>query len=283
MVTETKPQETKPEAKSVFWQRLAIAVPIVVAVIGCMSSIGAALAGTEPFATWLVSVLPSMATPTAGSFLTLTPLPEIPAPPTPTVTERAVLPPGQDWLEDCISVEWVLLFPGATVDSDGYCWKQPIGKNDNVIYTDKGKLVFFDEGRVETAMVAGLFTPLAQDSHIELTIDLDELKTGEIWLGIFESADINSRGVLLVIPDGDIENRPFVVRAMPSQEQQMDTEVFERDKGVYPISIDAAAGAVSFRLVHYNTREFPISSSRPWLFIGYRAEFGSNHNQGQIL
>lgn len=212
--------------------------------------------------------------PTVTIVQSLTPT-ETPTP-VPTSTPRTLLP-GEDWLYGCVSKAWVI-YPAsaATAIDEGNCYQEPIALTGSYFVSGQ-QLSMLMSGPVRSAETFGLFTPLPTSGKVELTIDLDELENGEIWVGIFSEPDPNSSGLMLLIPPGNIRNSVFSLREMPSGFQKYITGPYYTDYGIYNLRFFYSAGSLSFGVNFRNYAEqYPLAFSEKWLFIGYRAKTGNN-------
>jgi hypothetical protein len=214
------------------------------------------------------SQLEVIASSTPSLMPSLTPVPQ------PTAT---IYPPGIDWKNGCVSSAWKIFPPEAQVKllSKG-CYQEPLARTGSY-FADEQKLSLLMSNPVLSAEVFGLFAQLPSSGSVHLTIDLDELENGEIWVGIFSSPDPASNGLLLLIPPGDITNRVFSLREMPHEFETYLTASFTGDNGVYLLDLYYSAGAFNFAVNQRVFNEkYPLDYSEKWLFIGYRAKIGMN-------
>jgi len=199
--------------------------------------------------------------------------------PEPTFTFTAIPPVaiGQDWAQGCISSLWKPYSSKGPVDSiekDG-CLSQPV----NVFFANGGKLSFLYEERLSSAEVYGLFAPLPNaEGTVSLKVSLKDLKTSDIWVGIFADTSIDSQGLLMTIPSGTISNGPLVAWQMPGLEKITSTSS-ELSQGMgYPITFEYNTGSARAVIPPnvFFTNQYPVPSAQKWLFIGYRGTNGTN-------
>lgn len=207
---------------------------------------------------------------------TSTPAPDTPTP-VPTFTFTPIPAPliGTDWATGCISARWVPYYPASTLPEpiDG-CLPQPVDK----FVANSGRLAFLYDGRVSTAEVHGLFALLPADGTASVKVLLKELEKGEIWMGIFSAPDINSAGMILTIPPGNINRRPIVQISMPLQERILESINFQPDSPVYDVFFSFNTSSVEANIMNNSLpmNPFALTSAQKWLFIGYQVKNGAN-------
>jgi hypothetical protein len=200
-----------------------------------------------------------------------------PVPPTDTITPTlTVVPPvalGQDWIAGCISTLWIP-YPSSVIPSergDG-CWKEPL----HVFTAENGDLDFLAQRRNGPVEISGLFAPLPERGTVTVHIRLRELNNVDLWVGIFAEADINSDGLLMIVPAGDLKQRPFVQKNPRDYETITSTRVLDLRNPGYSISFrfteNSARSAVNPGV--FGTTPASIASARKWLFLGYRGARG---------
>lgn len=213
---------------------------------------------------------------------TSTPAPDTPTP-EPTFTP---LPPpaiGQDWAQNCISALWKPYLSTESVEvieKDG-CLSQPVG----VFFAGNGRLSFLYENRLSSAEVNGLFAPLPASGSVELKVYLRDLKNSNLWMGVFAEPTIDSKGLLMSIPSGDVKKRPFVQWDMPGPVKVTSTTDFQQNPGIYSIKFEF--NNLSVRAVvmknAFGTNTVPIVSAQKWLFIGYQGVNGTNRIEAEFF
>jgi len=198
---------------------------------------------------------------------------------TPKPTSTFTLTPkppaiGEDWKSGCISSLWQR-YPSNTQSTDMVgCLPQPV----DLFSINNGSLGFQYIGNASSADIHGLFAQLPTVGTASLEILLTQLLNGEIWIGVFAEPNIDSAGMLLVIPEGDVTNRLIVERTMPEQKRIDGTQLIISDSAVYKVAFDFTNELIkaSSTNARYNFTFVPLVSTEKWLFIGFRAENGFN-------
>jgi hypothetical protein len=243
-----------------------------------------------PFPTW--TILPTWTIP-ATSTITNTPVPtdtvpvgdptSTPAPDTPTPEATFTPAPpaiGSDWANGCISVLWKP-FPATiqTTERDG-CLLEPV----NLFFAADGRLTFLVNGEFNDAQVFGLFAPLPANGLASVQTFLRRLQEGEIWMGVFAEPTLESQGMIIVIPSGDINTRPIIQKSMPGQTEVMQTDHFSRNPPVYDVFFEFGNNSVR-AIVMQNTNfdPLPVVSAQEWLFVGYQVKNGNNRIDAEFL
>jgi hypothetical protein len=194
--------------------------------------------------------------------------------PIPTAT---LIPIGSDWSENCISLLWVP-YPSsinATGDDRG-CLVQPVDK----FYTTTGKLAFSYDDRSSGSQVYGMFARLPADGTARVDLRLTTVSRGEIMVGVFASPDVNSDGVLVVVPaSNDVTRRQqFIMKTMPGQQRFATSAELSADPPVYDVFFDYNSGSISVKLFKDQVElgTVPVLSGEKWLFLGYQTFNGNN-------
>ncbi len=224
----------------------------------------------------VIENIASPMSPTFTATYTSTPTPTLTFTPTFTFTPTPYFP-GDDWLYGCVSTKWKI-YPNSvtTVINSDNCYQEPIVLTGSYFVSGQ-QLSMLMSAPIRSAETFGLFTQLPSSGQVELTVDLDELENGEIWVGIFSKPDPNSSGLMLLIPPGNIKNSVFSLREMPSGFQKYITGPYYTDYGIYKLRFFFSAGSLSFGVNFRNyTEQYPLAFSEKWLFIGYRAKTGNN-------
>ncbi len=245
-------------------------VAVIVAILGCVGSIGAALFGTEPFAGWLVTVLsqftsptPQIALPTnqATEELTLFSDESVEETPTPV----AILIPGNDWLQSCISKEvWMPYLDGFPLTSPPDCYEL----NSWGINAENGKLTFVSNTSQTTAVEYGIFTPWQNWSGINFSVQTKDLENSEFWLGVFEGDTINSKGIVFVIQPGD----DIDIRELPRENYPVDNVYLPYAGGKFNVNITLSGGKIKFLVDGQGIiSDWPVDFTIKNMFIGYRS------------
>ncbi len=224
--------------------------------------------------TWTptVSITPEEPTPTS---ITATDAP------VPTIT---VIPPvalAEDWISGCISTLW-RPYPGdvpVTEKGDG-CWKEPV----HVFFAENGDLDFLAQKKNAPVEIYGLFAPLPEKGSVTFTIRLRELSNVDLWMGVFAEPDVESQGLLMIIPAGNINRRVFVQKD-PSNYETIASTSLLRQEGGFSISFrfDENSARSTVNPSVFFTNSIPVASSQKWLFLGYKGLRGSYRIDGTFL
>jgi hypothetical protein len=209
---------------------------------------------------------------------TSTPEPDTPTPaPTFTPAPPAI---GSDWANGCISILWRPYPATIPTTANNGCLLEPV----NVFFAADGRLSFSVSGRFDQPQVFGLFAPLPANGRVNLHAFLKTLQDGEIWIGIFAEPDIQSQGMVLVIPAGDVRRRPFVQKTMPGQVELRQTDAFSRNPPLYDVVFEFGNDSVTATLLGDTALEaVPLTSAQPWLFVGYQVNRGNNRIEAEFL
>jgi hypothetical protein len=209
---------------------------------------------------------------------TSTSAPDTPTPaPTFTPAPPAI---GADWANGCISVLWKP-YPATiqTTENNG-CLLEPV----NLFFAADGRLSFSISGRFDDPQVYGLFAPLPSSGTVNIQAFLKSLNDGEIWMGIFAEPDINSPGMVIVIPPGDVRRRMLVQKTMPGQIEVQQTDTFSRNPPLYDVRFAFQEGAVTTTMLGDTVFEaVPLAFAQPWLFVGYRLQDGEGRVDAEFL
>lgn len=238
-----------------------------------------------PFASWTpASIFTSTIAPTPLPTDTVavgdpssTPAPDT-ATPEPTLT---LAPPliGQDWANDCISVSWIPFPSVGTTETNG-CRSQPI----HSLFADNGRLEFVIQGRFDNTEQHGMFAKLPAKGIAKIEVFLTTLQDGEIWMGVFAEPSIDSQGIVVVIPPGDVKNRPLVQKTMPGQAQYFETQPFAQSSAIYNVEFQFGNGLVGTVIMNDTPVDpLPVGSTEQWLFVGYQVKKGNNRMQAAFL
>jgi hypothetical protein len=207
-----------------------------------------------------------------------------PAPDTPTPEPTFTPAPakiGEDWANGCISELWIG-YPSiqTTENGDTGCLVEPV----HYFFANDGRLTFLANSRFPNTQVYGMFAPLPANGTASIDVFLTTLQDGEIWMGVFAQPDINSQGVIMVIPPGDPKNRPLVQKTMPGQVQVQDTVSFAPSSPIYNVVFQFGNGSVStiiMRDTPFNA--LPVNGTPQWLFVGFQAKKGNNRIDAAFL
>jgi len=208
-----------------------------------------------------------------------------PAPTDTPAPEPTDVPPvaiGQDWAQGCISSLWKPYSsngPVEVIETDG-CLSQPIFS----FFVTGGKLSFIYEDRLSSAEVQGMFAPLPAEGTVSIYTSLKELRTSDIWVGIFAEPSIDSQGLLMTIPSGASNERPLVFWEMPGLEKITTTASISQGSG-YGVKFEYSAGSVRAVALPnvFATNTYPVTSQQKWLFIGYQGKNGTNRIESSFF
>jgi len=209
-----------------------------------------------------------------------TPVPDTPTP-EPTFTPVPTLAAGKDWLEGCISTTWRVYPESISPSSKDGCYMKPVA----LAFTVRNRhLEVFYDNKVTAADVVGVFVEVPSDSLVEFTVHLDNIDTGELWMGIFGEPNLDSKGLVLGAPDGNQKNSAFVVHTMPG-DKRFTTGKFNKPAGDYLVTFDVSPNSVTALLEKYTSIEtVSVPSETKWLFLGYKAFPGNtNHIEGYFF
>jgi len=272
---------------------------VIVAVIGLVGTIIAALIGVygnrgstpqptavPPTAVFYTNTVPPSPVPTdtvrAGD-PTSTPEPPTPTPePLPTAT---IIPVGADWLQNCISTDWVPYPSSIDVGSDDKgCLIQPVGK----FYTTTGRLAFSYDDRVSSAQMFGMFTKLPADGTASIDVQLTNVTNGDVVMGVFESPDVNSNGAIIIIPASKnvTKKQNMILKTMPGQRTFAQTgDSLAADPPIYNVFFDFNSGSIDVKVIkgQINLGSVTVVSGEKWLFLGYQVLNGTNAIQAEFL
>jgi hypothetical protein len=232
---------------------------------------------TEIVSTSTTVPTPVPTTTVAAGEATSTPAPDT-STPEPTFTPA---PPkiGEDWANDCISEVWIP-FPSVDTTITNGCRSQPI----HSLFAANGRLEFVIQGRFDNTEQYGMFAPLPANGTTSIDMFLTTLQDGEVWVGVFSAPDLNSQGMIVVIPPGDVKNRLLVQKTMPGQGEIQSTASFPQSSAIYNVVFEVGNGSVTTRIMRDTVFEpVPINSAQQWLFVGYQVKKGNNRMQAAFL
>ncbi|HLF73453.1 MAG TPA: hypothetical protein VI524_03840 [Anaerolineales bacterium] len=200
-----------------------------------------------------------------------TPAPDTPTPePSPTFAPPSL---GEDWANGCISTLWQP-FPDLDVTEDAQgCLQEPI----HLLFAADGRLTFLIPGRQPDTQVYGIFAPLPAAGTASITAFLKNLQDGEIWMGVFAEPNIESQGMVIVIPPGDVKKRVLVQKTMPGQVELQRTQSFNQISATYDVVFEFGSGSVRTILLRDTVFDpLPVGTTQQWLFVGYQVKKGNN-------
>ncbi len=216
---------------------------------------------------------------------TSTPAPTDTPAPTATFTATTVppVPIGEDWAEGCISALWQpynSTGPVNGVVKDG-CYSQPL----NGFFASNGALTFLYDARLSSSQVIGMFAPLpATSTSVSVKVNLRDLTSSDIWIGLFSDASIDSQGLLMTIPTGKVDSRPFIAWQMPGLNKITSTAFLNQGSG-YGVRFEFNAGTARAVVLPnvFATNTYSVPSAQKWLFVGFRATNGNNRIDGSFF
>jgi len=272
---------------------------VIVAVIGLVGTIVAALIGVygtrgstpqptavPPTAVFYTNTVPP--SPVATDTVPVGEATSTPEPPTSTpepLPTATVIPVGSDWLQNCISTDWVTYPSSIQVGSDDKgCLIQPVDK----FYTTTGRLAFSYDGRVSSAEIYGMFTKLPSDGTASIDVQLTTVTNGDVLMGVFESPDVNSNGAMIVIPaSNNVDKKQnMILKTMPGQRTFAQTgDNLSADPPIYNVFFDFNGGGIDVKVIkgQINLGSITVVSGEKWLFLGYQVLNGTNTIQAEFL
>jgi hypothetical protein len=205
-----------------------------------------------------------------------------PAADTPTATSVPLLAAGEDWDQGCISAIWQVYPPSADTTSENGCYVNLITSG---FAAQDGALTFSLEERVDTRDVFGIFAEIPSNSLVNLKVNLKDLRTGEVWIGIFDQPDAESKGFVIAFQPGNVKDITFFALGLPTLESLYKSAKIPADSGNYPVSLDVTSNTVFGSVAQYlSTDEFSLSSAKKYLFLGYRKGIpGENRIEGAFF
>lgn len=226
---------------------------------------------TVPTSTMVDTAVPTD-TVVAGE-ATSTPAPDTPTPEPTFTPQPAAL--GEDWVNDCISALWQLIPASDQLQAENGCLQQPVGD----FSTSNGRLQFLVTRRFNGVEIHGIFAPLpSREGEVSLKVDLNVVDKGEVWMGVFAEPSVDSNGVAVYIPPGDIQRRLLVMLTLPENTKNQSPQYTASD-AVYNVKFKYDASTVTASVMNDQMTFNPIgvASGQKWLFIGYRSGNGVNN------
>jgi len=188
---------------------------------------------------------------------------------------------GEDWANGCISELWIG-YPAIQTTENGNtgCLVEPV----HYFFAPDERLTFLVNGRFEDTQVFGMFAPLPANGTASIDVFLTTLQDGEIWMGVFAQPDIASEGVIMVIPPGDVRNRPLVQKTMPGQLELQSTASFAPSSPTYNVVFEFGNGSVGTTIMRDTVfNPLPVNGTPQWLFVGFQAKKGNNRIDAAFL
>jgi hypothetical protein len=213
---------------------------------------------------------------------TPTPYGEIPSPtPLPTLTPTAL--PTATALTPCGYGFDISVWTPVTTNqnnlpfNNGVCWQldgfgmSMFGETISVLETHWGP----------TASWYGVTRRIQPNSEINLEVDVEKLKNGQIWIGFTDSPDNINNGRFLVIKSADKTKTSYlsafgIVEMYAGQPSSIFSNVFVPfDTGDYKIHLGINENRLSIWLNNGASRAFPtFEVAQPYFFIGYLSNTG---------
>jgi len=153
-----------------------------------------------------------------------------------------------------------------------------------VFFAENGDLDFLAQKKNAPVEIYGLFAPLPEKGSVTFTIRLRELSNVDLWMGVFAEPDVESQGLLMIIPAGNINRRVFVQKD-PSNYETIASTSLLRQEGGFSISFrfDENSARSTVNPSVFFTNSIPVASSQKWLFLGYKGLRGSYRIDGTFL
>lgn len=202
---------------------------------------------------------------------------------TPTFTAVPPVALGQDWIAGCISTLW-RVYPAniPTAERGDGCWQEPV----YVFSAENGDLDFL-ASNADGIGIYGLFAPLpAESGSVTFTVRLRTLDKVDILMGVFADADVNSPGLLMTIPEGNVKNRVIVQKDNVNSYTtlQQTSNLAQGDVGfsfTFNYSLNSIRSSVNPNV--FVTNPLSVPSPKKWLFLGYRVLNRSYNVDGTFL
>lgn len=198
----------------------------------------------------------------------------------PTATLVPPVAIGEDWLQGCISQLWQA-YPPVELEAKGNgCWREPV----YAFSADNGNLFFLSERDGGDAEVYGLFVPLPESGNVTFTIRLEALENADLLMGVFPEPNVESAGLLMVIPNGNVE-RNVVLQKNPRTYETMQGTVALYQGDGYSLSFTFTTLSVISRVNPniFVTNQVSIQKPQKWLFLGYKGLRGAYRIEGTVL
>ena len=192
-----------------------------------------------------------------------------PAPATDTATATpAPVALGEDWSQNCISALWQPYPLVPTVPLGNGCLQQPI----YFFETQGGSLIFQDDGKNSSSPVYGLFAPLPGASgSVTVKVSLQELTRADLLMGVYEKQDLNTNGVLMAIPSGNVNNQKILQMLSFNNYKTVDnTKPISQGNG-YSVTFNYSPTSVTVSVPGvYSFKKVTVPGTPKYIFLGYR-------------
>jgi hypothetical protein len=191
-----------------------------------------------------------------------------PAPPTDTPTPTpAPIALGEDWPQNCISTLWQ---PYPVIDTfplGNGCLQQPI----YFFETDNGRLNFQDDSKNSPSQVYGLFAPLpGSNGTVTVKVSLRELSKADLLMGVYPEQDLNSDGLLMAIPAGDVKKGKILQKLSYNDYKSIDNTAPIDQRDGYTITFTYTGSSVTASVPGVYTFDKVTVGSPKYIFLGYR-------------
>ncbi|MCC6260132.1 MAG: hypothetical protein IT311_04650 [Anaerolineales bacterium] len=257
------------------WIQIVVSVTAVItAVIVGLTPLGPRilehiLADTATPVIAIPTLTSAPAFPSSPPALTLMPTsPSVETPlPTPTLDPNSNLTPApsSDWFLDCIDSRiWSAYAENVLQPQTSPCYQlAAYGVN-----AEGGRLNFISNRSYSTAVESGIFTPWQNWKQVDVSIEYEDLKNSEIWIGFFEEDSTQPKGIVFAIqPGGDVD-----VRDLPRQDYPVDNTYLPYADGKFNVTITFSGGKARFSVDGQGLiSDWPVPFTIKNLFIGYRS------------
>ena len=201
--------------------------------------------------------------------------------PAPEPTDVPPVPIGEDWAQGCISTLWQPYPPDITVvDKGNGCLQEPV----HVFAADNGVLSFIGSrdglGSVEDY---GLFAPLPESGSVSFQVSLKDLSNVDVWVGVFDAADIKGNGLLMTIPAGNVKKRSITVKDPFTYVTKDSANTIDQGSGFsFTFNFNSLSVTGNVNPFVFVTTPFSLPSANKWIYLGYRGLSGSYRVEGSI-
>lgn len=190
--------------------------------------------------------------------------------PVPTFTMVSPVALGQDWSAGCISSLWQMYPKDITVaDKGDGCLQEPV----YVFSAENGDLDFLADS-ADGPGIYGIMAPLPTESGtVTFHVRLRTLENVDLLMAVFSDADVNSQGLLMTIPEGNVRNRVIVqkdnVNAYTTLQQTANLQQGDQGYSItFNFSLTSIRSSVDPNV--FVTNPVAVSSPKKWIFLGYK-------------
>jgi len=202
--------------------------------------------------------------------------------PAPEPTDVPPVPIGEDWAQGCISTLWQPYPSDVTVvDKGDGCLQEPV----HVFAADNGVLSFIgSRDGLGSVQDYGLFAPLPESGSVSFQVSVKELTNVDVWVGVFDAADIKSNGLLMTIPAGsNVKKRSITLKdpfTYVTKDSSKDVDQGNGFSITFTFNTLSVTGNVNPFV--FITAPFSMPSTNKWIYFGYRGLSGSYRVEGSI-